>query len=310
MATRGVPANTRIAYFHSPAKVNLTLRVLGRRPDGYHEIESVMVPVSLLDDIKISVRPVSSRRPSIRCHVCGPETVPGGPTNLASRAAKKVLDNTGIRADVDIRLFKRIPAGAGLGGGSGNAAAVLRVLPALIGRSVSKRVLEQLAVEIGADVPFFLRCRPVLARGIGERLSSIEAFPTLQTVVVVPRRAVSTVWAYDEGLPRRCKEPFKADSKHEAPSERLRFELESLSSRVFNDFECGVSDEVDEIRREKRTLQRHGAKAVVMSGTGSAVVGIFSTRAEAEDIAATLVGEGKRAYPAQSLSSWPRARRA
>jgi 4-diphosphocytidyl-2-C-methyl-D-erythritol kinase len=275
-------AERRIAIV-APAKVNLVLHVVGLRPDGYHLLETLMAPVSLCDEIEIRASVSKTRRSNITCRVSGPAKVPGGPANLASRAALRVLDELGVGARVSIRLRKRVPAGAGLGGGSSDAAAVLVALPGLLGRRIRRDRLTEIAAELGADVPFFLDCRPAWATGIGEVLRPFASFPRLHLVVAVPRQRVETAWAYAHALPPLVELTTRKRGRTTAAG--LRATAKSLSSRVSNDFEHGVSAAVPDVVRLRRRLESLGARAVVMSGSGSAVVGIFASRVEAEQAA-------------------------
>jgi len=265
----------------APAKVNLILHVVGRRADGYHLLETLMVPVSLCDELEI--RAVGAGRSKVTCQVSGPAKVPGGPRNLAARAARRVLAELGVSAQVSIRLRKRVPAGAGLGGGSSDAAAVLKVLPRLLGRRIRRERLREIAADLGADVPFFLDCRPAWASGIGEVLRPIPRFPRLHLVLAVPPSRVETAWAYANALPPIPRLTTRKRGRTRAGG--LRAGAKSLSSRVSNDFEHGVSAAVPDVARLRRRLRALGAQAVVMSGSGSAVVGIFASRAEAEQAA-------------------------
>jgi 4-diphosphocytidyl-2-C-methyl-D-erythritol kinase len=264
----------------APAKVNLTLHVLGRRADGYHDIDSVMVPISLYDRVEIRV---AAGRRAVACRVTGPQRVAGGPTNLAARAAASVLDELGVSARVQIVLEKRIPAGAGLGGGSSDAAAVLRALPPMLGRKLAGGRLARIARGIGADVPFFLSCRPARATGIGESLEPLPSFPRADLVVVVPTARVETAWAYRHALgwPRG----LTSGATDRTRRRRLPRSVKSLRSLVFNDFERGVGRVVPDIERLARRLRSGGAVATVMSGTGSAVVGIFESAERVRSIA-------------------------
>lgn len=265
----------------APAKVNLTLHVVGRRADGYHLLETLMVPVSFCDELEI--RAATARRSNVTCHVSGPAKVADGARNLAARAARLVLAELGVEARVSIRLRKRVPAGAGLGGGSSDAAAVLKALPRLLGRRIRRERLREMAAGLGADVPFFLDCRPAWASGIGEVLRPIPRFPRLHFVVAVPPTRVETAWAYANALPPIPRLTTRKRGRTRADG--LRAGAKSLSFRVSNDFEHGVSAAVPDVARLRKRLVALGAQAVVMSGSGSAVVGIFASRAEAEQAA-------------------------
>ncbi len=275
----------------APAKVNLTLRILGRREDGYHWLESLMVPISLFDTVEMQVSAVASRRTSISCRVSGPARVAGGADNLAAVAARRVLEALDVEASVRIALTKRIPAGAGLGGGSSDAAAVLRYLPGLLGRRLGTAREHAIATSLGADVPFFLGCRPALARGIGERLSPLVGFPELPLVVAVPKARVETAWAYANALDP-SKKRLTTSTPGNTRSSRLSLSAESVSSRVSNDFEPRVTVKYPEIGVLASELRRLGAVATVMSGTGSSVVGIFSSLADARRASETVMAPG------------------
>jgi 4-diphosphocytidyl-2-C-methyl-D-erythritol kinase len=192
---------------HCPAKVNLFLEVLARRPDGYHAIDTVMVPCGPLDRLEAALVPggeVSLALSFPRGESGGP--VPRGPDNLAVRAARLLLDESGSREGVDLRLEKRIPAGAGLGGGSSDAAGVLRLLNRLLGDPVGEEGLARLALSLGSDVPFFLLDGAARARGRGELLEAVPASPLLEVVVLHPGGALSTAEVYGRCRPAAAGE--------------------------------------------------------------------------------------------------------
>ena len=284
----------------APAKLNLSLRIVGRRDDGYHLLESLMVPISLYDRVELAV----DKGPrGVTCAVDGPERVAGGPRNLASRAARSVLSACGARARVAIRLHKVVPAGAGLGGGSSDAAAVLRLLPRMLGHRFSAAELAEMAVALGADVPFFLSCRPALAAGIGEILTPLPRFPAIDLVVAVPHERVETAWAYANALPARPS----AARRGRAGADRLPLSAKTISSLFFNDFERGVGDAVPAVRRLVRTLRGLGARATVMSGSGSAVAASFAGERRARDATATFAAPDK-AFAVRVLRRRPATR--
>lgn len=254
-------------HVEAPAKINLTLHVVGRRADGYHELRSLMVPISLYD--RVSMRVLPAARNSVTCSVSGPERVPGGRNNLAARAALSLLEETGICARVELHLYKRIPAGAGLGGGSSDAAAVLRTLQRILGVRLQRTRLTGLGASLGADVPFFLGGRPAWASGIGEQLQVVKGLPRMALVVAVPRVRIATAWAFEHalgGLTSRKKVPTLA---------HLSLRDLAQGRGLHNDFESGVSSAEPEVGRVARRLTEVGARATVLSGTGSAVVGVF-----------------------------------
>ncbi|MFN2427362.1 MAG: 4-(cytidine 5'-diphospho)-2-C-methyl-D-erythritol kinase [Candidatus Binatia bacterium] len=281
----------------APAKVNLSLRVLGRRPDGYHDLDSLMFAISLYDTLRIAATP--ARRPSVTCSVSGPERVPGGPTNLAARAASAVLDRLGANARVSVRVRKEIPFGAGLGGGSSDAAAVIRCLPALLGRRLAPRDAQAIGRALGADVPFFLACRPARATGIGDRLEPISRVPKGTLLVAVSPDRVNTAWAYRHALGRLT-------SGKSAPRVRaFPRSIDAVEAWFFNDFQRGVEGAVSSVRRARETLEGLGARATVLSGSGCAMVGMFTDAAHARQAAASYDGPG-RVFVARTIRTVPR----
>jgi 4-diphosphocytidyl-2-C-methyl-D-erythritol kinase len=282
----------------APAKVNLSLRVLGKRSDGYHELDTLMFAVSMYDTVGLSVTPAA--RASVTCTVTGPEKVPGGADNLAARAATAVLDYLGVTARVSIRLRKEIPFGAGLGGGSSDAAAVIRTLPALVGRRLDPAAAASIATRLGADVPFFLACRPARARGTGERLTEIARPPKGALVIAVSPDRVNTTWAYRNALPRLTsgQSAFRVRP--------LPRSLDAVEAWIFNDFQPGVEAAFPSVRRAREGLEELGARIAVLSGSGCAVAGVFRNAADASRAAAGYRGPG-RAYVARFLRDAPRA---
>ncbi len=175
----------------SPAKLNIRLKVTGRRADGYHELVSIMIPVSLFDQIELNTGQTEGIHIS-----CQGFSVPEDEENLIVRAAQAFFSKTNTPPSLSIKLTKNIPVAAGLGGGSSNAAYTLKVLNEMYSNPVTFQDLEDLAVNLGADVPFFLHSVPCIARGIGEILEPIEKWPKFWYVIVKPPISVSTAWAY------------------------------------------------------------------------------------------------------------------
>jgi 4-diphosphocytidyl-2-C-methyl-D-erythritol kinase len=284
----------------APAKVNLLLRVVGRRDDGYHDLDSLMFAVSLYDDLRIEAAP--ARRASVSCGVSGPERVPGGPSNLAARAAKAVLDELGQKARVAVRVRKEIPYGAGLGGGSSDAAAVIRCLPALLGRRLAPDDATRIARSLGADVPFFLTCQPARARGIGDLLSPVGRVPRGSVVLAISPDRVNTAWAYKHALGRLTS--GKSASRFRA----FQRSIDDVEAWFFNDFQRGVESAVASVRRSRECLEALGARATVLTGSGCAVVGLFEDARRASAAVAGYAGPG-RAVVAQLIRSAPKPRR-
>lgn len=239
-----------------------------------------MVPVGLYDEIELSAEPAAQA--AIEVVVGGQEWVPAGESNIAARAARRVLEALDVKARVRVAIDKRIPVGAGLGGGSSDAAAVVRRLPGLLGRELASDRAVGIALSLGADVPFCLAGRPALARGVGERLEFIDDVDFPDLVVAVPEARVATEWAYAHALKGLT-------SLDRVPSlTRSSLADRRLGELVANDFSCGVEAEFADVGRLARTLRGAGAEATVMSGSGSAVVGLFPSGVQAQSAAATF----------------------
>ena len=263
----------RRASVRALAKINLTLRVLGRRPDGFHEIRTVLQTISLADRLEIAYTPGRGRRVEIETEL------PGEPQdNLAVRAAEAVMERGRIRGAVQIRLEKRIPAGGGLGGGSSDAAAVLLTLPVLAGRNLGLDALHALAAELGSDVPFFLLGGTALGLGRGTEIHPLPDAPRLRGLLVMPDVAVSTAEAY-RALGRELTPPGAGCDTRivEALTWQLGlgFSAERWAESAVNDFEEYAFGRHPALRRIAGKLRRAGARPVMMSGSGSSVFGIF-----------------------------------
>jgi 4-diphosphocytidyl-2-C-methyl-D-erythritol kinase len=257
----------------APAKINLSLQIVGRRMDGYHLLDTIMVPVSLYDELefrKLRIKRGKSLQKMIQV-VCNHPAVPGDDRNLVYRAAKLVTE-VGRNGDpIRIRLRKRIPVGAGLGGGSSDAAATMLGLNRLLDLRLSTRRLEKLALRLGADVPFFIRGRPARARGIGDKLRSISSLPPFWVLIVYPGFPVSTAWAY-----RKYAKLTKTNVNTSIATSPTTFD--ELIRRLENDLEHVTLKGYPKIAKIKRKLLRGGAPGVLMSGSGSSVFGIFKSR--------------------------------
>jgi 4-diphosphocytidyl-2-C-methyl-D-erythritol kinase len=263
----------------APAKVNLGLRVVGRRADGYHELESLFVPLDLADAIALRVE--SAPHTSVSLAVDGPTAgAPPGDDNLAVRAARAFLAHAGIAARVAIQLTKRTPVAAGLGGGSSDAAAVLRGLAGAFPGAVKADALEEIALALGADVPFFLDPQPAWVTGIGERRTPVAGVPRLALLLVNPGESLATrevFRAFDALARPRARRPD--------PPRELARELaddEALAARLYNDLEDPAVRLCPPIARLRAQLAAAGARAVGMSGSGATVFGVFAGRAAAE----------------------------
>ena len=182
----------------APAKVNFGLRIIGRRADGFHELESVFLPLDLADEVELETDGPAEPRVDFSLAEAAPGT-PADASNLAARAAEAFLAASGLRRAVRIRLAKRIPAQAGLGGGSSDAGAVLRGLSERFPEALGGDALGALALGLGADVPFFLDPRPVLVSGVGERREPLKGWPAWTLLLANPGTPLSTGRVFDDG---------------------------------------------------------------------------------------------------------------
>lgn len=262
----------------APAKINLFLRVTGRRADGYHELDSLFVPLALCDELELTLAPASVSSVELRCDAPGL-----GPAerNLAVRAAGAFLDEFGPAAAITIALRKSIPAGAGLGGGSSDAGAVLRML-ARHARIDDHARLAATALRLGADVPFFLAPAPARVRGIGERIAPLPGFTALALVLVVPPIIVPTAEVFRRLGPADWSGPATDDAVRALSAGRVSPEL------LVNDLAPVAIRQWPVIGELKRALEGCGAAGAAMSGSGGAVFGVFATAAHAARAAEEL----------------------
>ncbi|HEX9206487.1 MAG TPA: 4-(cytidine 5'-diphospho)-2-C-methyl-D-erythritol kinase [Candidatus Deferrimicrobiaceae bacterium] len=279
--------------FLAPAKLNLTLQVFGKRPDGFHHIRSVMVPVSLYDEVI-----VEEATDGISV-TCDDPSVPAGDGNTCHRAAALFMEWAGVPAGVRIRLRKAIPAEAGLGGGSSDAAATLKGLFALTGRCPPRDILLSMAARVGADVPFFTLGSAALVEGFGERLTAIPWKVPFHAVIVRPAFGLPT----REGYERLRRPPGDPPPPAEVPAYR---DLGDVAAAVGNDFEEAWGPVRPEIGEIKRELLAAGALAAGLSGSGSAVFGLFVSAEAAREARGKLSpgggGEaGRRVFVARSV---------
>jgi len=247
----------------TPAKINLWLEIVRKREDGYHDLSSLMLPVAVYDHVEVAW----SREGGVRLS-CSSAEVPDDRGNLAWRAADAYLEAAGVTRGVSIRLEKNIPVGAGMGGGSSDAAAVLLALNRLSENPLSEAVLHRLAVGLGADVPFFLHCVPALATGIGERLLPVHGIPDYPLLLVKPPISVSTGWVYGSLKLTRGESRIKLRSFLDRPWH--------LSEVLRNDLETVTLNEYPQLGQIKCWLMENGAVGSLMSGSGPTVFGVFA----------------------------------
>ncbi len=275
----------------APCKVNLTLDVGLPRPDGFHDIDSVVaVFAPPADDITVRLTPGATPGVLLICkHV--PDGFPKGPENLAHRAATAFGEQFKIPGRIFIKLDKRIPLQAGLGGGSSDAAAVLLALNRLTGVATAEQLAE-IAASLGSDVPLFLQeGRPVRMRGRGERVETLpHPLPTLYGVLVKPDVGVPTGPAYAalDALPNRTPSASTArflDALAKGTGVR------KLASLLHNDFEETILDAYPEVSRAHKAVKEAGALRALLSGSGSAIFGLAESRDHARTLVKNLCGE-------------------
>jgi 4-diphosphocytidyl-2-C-methyl-D-erythritol kinase len=298
MSTAGSPIRVRVPSF---AKLNLDLRVGNKRADGYHELRTVFQTISLKDDLAIELE--RSRKTEILL-----DSSVEIPDNLVVRATKAVLDHLRLTARVRFTLEKRIPMGAGLGGGSSNAAAVLIALPAMLGRPIPAAELGQLSAQLGSDVPYFLCAGTAVGLGRGTELYPLPDLPAIPVLVVASGIHVSTAEAYRalnrdvRSAPEAPALPNVTNALTSLDESHMLREFQAVvwglsASRLAllplkNDFEAVVFQEHPELRQLVRKLRRLGAKPAQMTGSGSAVFGVFDTPAKAMAARSSFGGSG------------------
>jgi 4-diphosphocytidyl-2-C-methyl-D-erythritol kinase len=284
----------------APAKINLGLRVVGKRADGYHLLDTIIVAVSLYDEIDIRKVRATSKNQTGDALIkisCNHPDVPQGEENIVYRAARLILKKTQRAQPISIHIKKNIPVGAGLGGGSSDAAATLVGLNRLFKLRLSIASLKKMAISLGADLPFFIQARPVRAQGIGERLRPLRDMPRFWAVIVYPGFPVSTAWVYGNLL-RKLTKPIVNTSI--TPSLKS---LDGLTRQLENDLEGVTLKRYPEIGGLKQKLLHEGALRVLMSGSGSSVFGIFvSKQAAAKAFRRLRQEEGSQAFLVHALN--------
>ena len=299
------PAGTAAAddglTIFAPAKLNLSLAVLARRPDGFHEIESLMVPVSLADTLHVRPR----REPGVGLRVSyagelarGPgaalaRDVPTDDRNLVVRAADLLAAEAGVTTGLDIDLVKQVPSGAGLGGGSSDAAAVIRAAAALWRLDWPTARLAALGARIGSDVPWFFAVGPAVASGRGETIDPVQGLPELSAVIACPATGLSTAAVYARCVP----DPSRRGEAARLVSALSAGGLAAAAPFMTNALEAPARSLSPDIERLLTAIADAGGFAPRLTGSGSACFTLTRTFAEAEAIAARLQARSSTANP-------------
>jgi 4-diphosphocytidyl-2-C-methyl-D-erythritol kinase len=279
----------------APAKLNLDLRITGRRDDGYHELQSLFVPVDWADEVALEV--AGAQESAVRLELSGTaEGVPADETNLAVRAARCFLERAGLGCRVRIRLAKRVPAAAGLGGGSSDAGAVLRALAGLFPGALPPGGLAEVALSLGADVPFFLDPRPARVSGIGERIEPLAGVPRLAVLLANPGVPLSTAEVFaahdalaGDGPSLTASGPdsrMGPDLGHRRESGPLS--VAALAQRLHNDLEAAAVRLCPPIARLREQLLGAGSLGVGLSGSGPTLFALFEDERGAAATAARV----------------------
>lgn len=275
----------------APAKINLCLSVLARRPDNYHDVEMLMQMVGLFDEVT-----VARREAGIRV-VCDTNAVPSGEGNIAWRAAAAMLKLSKIDSGLAITIKKNVPVAAGLGGGSSNAAAVLAAANVLLKIGLDRAELVRIGTAIGMDVPFFFHGPLAIAKGRGELLNTLPPLPKFWVLLVNPGFETSTAWVYKNLNLRLTK---KVDCNRIA-----RLTLRNIAASLHNDLESVTAEAHPVIVKIEEALIARGALGARMSGSGPTVFGIFETEKECSTAADGLSEEGWRVFKVEALTASP-----
>ncbi len=278
---QGIPMNS--IELPAPAKINIALDVIGKRPDGYHEVRMLMQQIKLHDTV------VLERSESSIDVSCSNPLVPQGYTNIAYKAAKMLMDSKGISSGIRIKIDKRIPMAAGLAGGSTDAAAVLKGLNELFSLGLSMEELAQIGVKAGADVPFCIKGGTMLSEGIGEILTPISPLQGVYLVVVCPHINVSTQWVYQQLRLDRISQRPDFNILINAISSR---DIAEIAGNLINVLETVTTEKHSIIKEIKEKLVSAGALGSLMSGSGPSVFGIFDSCEKANAACEAISHEG------------------
>ena len=271
-------------HLKARAKINLGLDVVGKRPDGYHEVRMVMQMLQLHDQVWIE----RVKEPGIRIET-NLSFLPTDDRNIAYRAADLLMTKYGIREGVKIRIDKHIPVAAGMAGGSTNCAAVLIGMNRLFGLRLSEEELMALGVRLGADVPYCILGRTALSEGIGEILTPVPGLPECSVLVAKPPFSVSTKYVYSNLKLDNISRHPDIDGMLEALAAQ---DLYGVTDRLANVLETVTIPEHPEIEKIKQLMLEGGARGALMSGSGPTVFGIFDREEAAGAVMQVIRGSG------------------
>lgn len=273
---------------NSPCKVNLLLNILGKRADGFHELETIMQPVNWCDRLAFT------RGGSGITLTCSEPTLPTDAGNLVYRAAAAFLAQAKTADGVTIHLEKRIPMAAGLGGGSGNAATTLLALNELFGSPLTLAQLDAIAASLGSDLPFFLQDKPALAVGRGEKVTSLAPFAALRGaafLLIHPGFGIATAWAYQE----LARFPAALNGERGRAEKLVSLlntaDLAVAGTAFYNSLEAPALDKYPLLALYQEFLRANGAAAVLMSGSGSTTFAIARSEADAQRLQELVKGK-------------------
>lgn len=254
------------------AKINLSLDVIRKREDGYHEVRMIMQSIGLHDDVVINAMDTGIEV------TCNRHWVPTGSENIAYKAARALMDKCGLKKGIRIKIHKNIPVAAGLAGGSTDAAAVLKGMNMLFSLNLSEKDLMILGKQVGADVPFCIKGGTMLAEGIGEVLTDIKPFSNVCIVLVKPKIGVSTAWVYNNLNLKNITSRPDTDSLIKAIEDN---DLYYIAGNMRNVLESVTIEKYTVIKEIKDKLVELGALGSMMSGSGPTVFGIFENEQKA-----------------------------
>ncbi|MBI4442182.1 MAG: 4-(cytidine 5'-diphospho)-2-C-methyl-D-erythritol kinase [Acidobacteria bacterium] len=276
------------------AKINLGLTVLGRRPDGFHELRTIYQTISLADRLEMELGPGG---PAVHLESTG-FGVPGGRLNLAVRAAEVILKELRLRSRVTLRLHKQIPPASGLGGASSDAAAVMRAMLHLSGRHMPPERLLPMAAALGSDVPFFLLGGKALGIGRGEEIYALPDGPRRSVVVAFTGQGMETTEAY-----RRLRRPLLTSIAANPTIELFCSRVNAGAwEQLGNDFEAVVFQALPQLAKVRKILLRTGAERALLAGSGSAMIGIYPSSLSARNAAEQVRRSASHVFIARTMT--------